>query len=224
MVRFGNTPARLRKIRVGMPLRFRAWVRWWEPIKDILDNASSGDMNEDYRDDVIEWAFDTEEGRAFQQAHGIPRYPKYADFPRGLHPTRNFQMTDYDAYDAATQEWERKYFGAIEEASPVRRREVFKRMLDDKREDWGYPDVVESVDAYGFLRPLTVRRPDEGEPSEYGYVFEDGHHRLAAAIDLGYSHVPVQLVPKGKSAIADDSGGWDSRRPIAVSHRQATRR
>ena len=80
-----------------------------------------------------------------------------------------------------------------------------KEVLRWKREDEHYPKVVEALRENGFMRPLTSYV--EGFDRYMG----DGHHRLAAAIDLGLTEVPVLMSENGwdMDLIADDSGDWD---------------
>ena len=54
--------------------------------------------------------------------------------------------------------------------------------LDYKRDNDGYHNLVESIRTIGFLWPVLVTRSE-------GY--SNGHHRLAACIDLGYSYIPT---------------------------------
>ncbi|WP_194293902.1 ParB N-terminal domain-containing protein [Streptomyces sp. RB17] len=62
--------------------------------------------------------------------------------------------------------------------------------LDGKRQDDSYPDLLESIRLHGVQRPILVRR---GE-------LMDGHHRVAACLDLGITQVPF----------TDDFAiGWD---------------
>lgn len=79
--------------------------------------------------------------------------------------------------------------------------EAWEGCLESKRADDQYPDIVDSIRAFGFIRPLTARINHEGI-----LEFGDGHHRLAAAIDLGMSTVPVRVYRDWY--IAADSGGW----------------
>jgi len=76
--------------------------------------------------------------------------------------------------------------------------------LDGKRMDSNYEDVLTSIKRWGFLRPLTAYVGTDGL-----LHFGDGHHRLAAAIDLGMTTVPVRVYED--THIAEDSGEWDLR-------------
>lgn len=80
----------------------------------------------------------------------------------------------------------------------------WKRLLSNKRRDYCYDSVLTSLSEYGFVRPVTVSI-DAWDNTDYEYG--DGHHRLAAAIDLGFTHVPVEAY-SGYN-ISDDSGVWD---------------
>lgn len=86
-------------------------------------------------------------------------------------------------------------------------------LLEEKRQDSHYDDVVNSLAENGFVRPVTCWQRDFAGRFTYG----DGHHRLAAAIDLGMTHVLVQMC-KGWS-IAGDSGDWWSGAPIPTENR-----
>lgn len=80
------------------------------------------------------------------------------------------------------------------------------QMLDEKRGDSHYEDILWSIKKHGFARPLTAF-------TKHGELrFGDGHHRLAAAIDLGMTEVPV-LVSRHWH-ISQDSGDWRKGRPF----------
>lgn len=59
---------------------------------------------------------------------------------------------------------------------------------DHKRRDQGYEDLVESIRTEGFYDPVFLY---EDSPETLG----NGHHRVVAAYDLGYTHVPVTSNP-----------------------------
>lgn len=83
-------------------------------------------------------------------------------------------------------------------------------VLNTKREDDHYKDVLDALKKKGFSRPLTV----EYKRHSGGQQLSDGHHRLAAAIDLGFTHVPVYGCRKYEDAISNDSGSWEKgKRP-----------
>lgn len=79
----------------------------------------------------------------------------------------------------------------------------WEETLGYKREDFNYEDVKASIDEFGFLRPLTCAIEMDGED----YSFGDGHHRLAAAIDLGLTHVPIEAYAD-YAFVLNDSGDW----------------
>lgn len=103
----------------------------------------------------------------------------------------------------------------------------WERLLSEKRQDRQYPDVVESIRKNGFVRPLThyyEEQWDYNDKQEYTMLgthskFGDGHHRLAAAIDLGYAAIPV--MHRESSAIADDSGSWRGNMPVRTDEQIA---
>lgn len=76
----------------------------------------------------------------------------------------------------------------------------WQEMMESKRADAHYADVKESISRWGFLRTLTAYAED-------GVLkFGDGHHRLAAAQELGMTTVPVTV--HERPVIAIDSGEW----------------
>lgn len=58
--------------------------------------------------------------------------------------------------------------------------------LDTKRGDIDYALLVESIRNEGILNPVFW---DE-------FTYGNGHHRLAACIDLGYTHIPTTANPQ----------------------------
>ncbi|UKH48484.1 ParB-like nuclease domain protein [Microbacterium phage Katzastrophic] len=84
-------------------------------------------------------------------------------------------------------------------------------LLDEKRQDGHYPDVLQSLEEHGFIRPLNA-------DTECGQLqLSDGHHRLAAAIDLGMEVVPVYV--SWENVISDDSGCWEAGDPVPTDPR-----
>lgn len=79
---------------------------------------------------------------------------------------------------------------------------AWDEILEMKRDDAHYEHVVESIHVHGFTVPLTAQVNDAGE-----VCLGDGHHRLAAAIQLGFTTVPV-VMAKHLSFISDDSFLW----------------
>lgn len=80
-------------------------------------------------------------------------------------------------------------------------------MLECKRADTQYPWIVESLKTNGFVRPLNAT-------TCWGQLqLSDGHHRVAAAIDMGMDTVPVYVAED--DIISSDSGLWNPRRPIS---------
>jgi len=100
-------------------------------------------------------------------------------------------------------------------------------LLDEKRDHDHYPDVLDSIQRHGFVRPLTawVSGHDPYTPDAYQEPqelrFGDGHHRLAAAIELGYTTVPVEVTLNsyGHAVVSRDSGSWNKNRPIPTVNR-----
>ena len=54
--------------------------------------------------------------------------------------------------------------------------------LAEKRQDEQYPRLLEDIRINGVRWPITYTRG----------TFGNGHHRLAACVELGYTHIPVQ--------------------------------
>lgn len=79
---------------------------------------------------------------------------------------------------------------------------AWEEMLRRKRSDRNYPDIVTSIERWGFVRPLTAYITYGNE-----LRFGDGHHRLAAAIELGMTTVPVEVFHRSRCAV--DSGTWN---------------
>lgn len=56
-------------------------------------------------------------------------------------------------------------------------------ILDRKRQDFWYSDVVNTIREYGVLHGIRI--------SSFNEVV-DGHHRIAAFVDLGWKFIPVE--------------------------------
>ena len=88
----------------------------------------------------------------------------------------------------------------------------WEALLNCKRNDEQYFHLVNSIREFGFLAPATVRLNVNGTVDTWG----DGHHRLAAMIELGYTCIPVQAAPNDHrvECVRRDSGApnpeeWD---------------
>lgn len=85
----------------------------------------------------------------------------------------------------------------------------------EKREDEWYDDVVASIRDYGFLRPVTARVIGKNDGDLLAHYpegtirFNDGHHRLLAAIDLRLTHIPVEFY-RGQWGISGDCYSWQA--------------
>jgi hypothetical protein len=75
--------------------------------------------------------------------------------------------------------------------------------LCEKRLDPGYENLVESIRNLGFLWPVLVYRGDKDGN------YNNGHHRLAAAIALNYTHIPATS--------SADNCGWSGGQGTAGS-------
>lgn len=73
-----------------------------------------------------------------------------------------------------------------------------REALEDKRSDPHYPEVVEALRIEGFTKGVRVH-PDARRVT-------DGHHRIAAAIELGWRYVPFEWA----ADCDEDSGEWGS--------------
>lgn len=61
-----------------------------------------------------------------------------------------------------------------------------------KRSDRGFEDLLEDLQDQGFLDPIFVHPPHNRVALDNtGEHLGNGHHRLIAAHDLGWTHVPV---------------------------------
>lgn len=88
--------------------------------------------------------------------------------------------------------------------------EFFLALLDRKRQHYHYGGVVESLRSEGFLRPVTAFY----DVYTGHLVFGDGHHRLAASIDLGFTIIPVLIVDCEDNTLSKDSGIWSLGDPV----------
>lgn len=82
--------------------------------------------------------------------------------------------------------------------------------LDKKRSDDGYEEMLNSVAVEGFYDPIMIHKPVAGDNSYTdSWTMGNGHHRLAIAIDLGFTHVPVTF---------DAYFEWDSTGPCTTDY------
>lgn len=94
--------------------------------------------------------------------------------------------------------------------------ERWHKKLNSKRKDDHYPDVLTSLETHGYIRPLdatTHFRYEESREYEGSVRLADGHHRFAAAIDLGHEAVPILL--SETSTVSPDSGNWRAGKPVS---------
>lgn len=175
----------------------RKRARWLQSIDEIIENANSVD----FPSYVDEWVDDAGLTDEQWDELGLPKYPSQRPSVRS---------PEYPAFADAIN----KYYDSLSRIKMelFGTSDTFRYMLDYKREDECYEDVLMSLKEHGFVRPVTAL-PDPG--AKYGFKYGDGHHRLAAAIDLGYTHVPIMLA---RDLIAADSGEWYYGRPIPKRH------
>lgn len=76
-------------------------------------------------------------------------------------------------------------------------------VLDEKGEDYEYSFALEFLKREGFTEPLVCIK--KGGFKSHG----DGHHRLAAAIDLGYKYIPY-IFTKDEEVFIEDVGKWEN--------------
>lgn len=82
---------------------------------------------------------------------------------------------------------------------------TWETILDIKRGDGHYEELSETIQENGFTQP-TVAWYDEREDGHYPR-YGNGNHRLAIAIDLGLTHIPMILCEEymGSPFQEDDS-------------------
>lgn len=78
----------------------------------------------------------------------------------------------------------------------------FERMLEGKRRDFEYYKIVDSIKEFGYVVSLNMY----WNKLHQRFQLSDGHHRLAAAIDLGITVVPVKIRPRAQ--YRSDSCNW----------------
>lgn len=69
---------------------------------------------------------------------------------------------------------------------------------DDKRLDPGYAKLLKSIEEDGFMDPVYVGDGERDEMERYHgskHGLGNGHHRVVAAFDLGYTHLPAHSDP-----------------------------
>lgn len=85
-------------------------------------------------------------------------------------------------------------------------------VLDHKRRSEHYPELLEEIRRDGLALPVMIRTYN-GQP-----WLVDGHHRVAAALDLGidmlvWSDLPVELEDRPHNPMM--RGSWGPYRPAA---------
>lgn len=85
-------------------------------------------------------------------------------------------------------------------------------ILDHKRSSPHYPELLEEIRRDGIALPIMIRT-HHGEP-----WLVDGHHRVAAAIDLGiitlvWSDLPLEVEDRPHNPVL--RGDWGPYRPAA---------
>lgn len=65
---------------------------------------------------------------------------------------------------------------------------------DRKRSDTGYVDLLRDIQEHGYINPVFMYSPDGSSwDDDVPYALGNGHHRVVAALDLGYTHIPVTI-------------------------------
>lgn len=77
----------------------------------------------------------------------------------------------------------------------------WREFLQRVRRDGQYEDVKSSILRNGFRRASTYM----WDISLERFIHLDGHHRLAAAIEIGYQYVPYRRVRDADVAVSKDS-------------------
>jgi hypothetical protein len=94
-------------------------------------------------------------------------------------------------------------------------------VLDHKRRSEHYAALLEEIRRNGMALPIMIRTY-RGQP-----WLVDGHHRVAAALDLGITHLiwsdlPVELEDRPYNPML--RGDWGPYRPAAIPSTTATER
>lgn len=79
------------------------------------------------------------------------------------------------------------------------------RNANTKRSHPHFERLMESLRTEGFRRPVLM------EEYEGKLALGNGHHRVVAAYDLGYTHIPVTrdlMIGWGDDEELDDDGHW----------------
>lgn len=102
--------------------------------------------------------------------------------------------------------------GECDCGNPAHTREPGETNADSKRADYGYDDLLESIESEGWVDPVYVEDPVLGDGSMRRYLngergLGNGHHRVVVAFDLGYTHVPVTFNPQHQ---------WDSNCDVSA--------
>jgi hypothetical protein len=96
-------------------------------------------------------------------------------------------------------------WGRPDYTGPARSQRFWKEIALQKKSDYWFPDVLQSLKEHGFVRPCTAIY----EPDFDTYIFGDGHHRLFAAQQLKMKTVPVRLLPyRSAYLISGDTAEW----------------
>jgi len=103
-------------------------------------------------------------------------------------------MMDMDDDGAIYEQWDHDLSG----------RDAMEQVLYWKRKDDSYHELVESMSKHGVLSPIGIAEDEDG------WMLANGHHRLAAMIDLGYKEIPVLLADTWFDAwdSSEEMGGW----------------
>jgi ParB-like nuclease domain len=76
---------------------------------------------------------------------------------------------------------------------------------ESKESDPGYRNLVESIREDGFMDPIFLYDKDTSfQPGTE--MLGNGHHRVCAALELGYTYIPVTR---------DDQYQWEESGPLA---------
>lgn len=87
--------------------------------------------------------------------------------------------------------------------------EPVRDILPRKAQDPQYERLLLSLNRDGFTRPLAIDDEDEWRD---GWVHSNGHHRLAAAYELGYRYIPYVFDSSGIDTWEASGDEWGETR------------
>lgn len=134
------------------------------------------------------------------------------------HRSTDFASVEDDGYricincgEGAYLQWESWGFECLEgfeheERDPTLP-ELWEQLLNQKRGDDHYQDLSDEIKANGFTKRPPCWAGGWKNPDD-SLIYGDGNHRLAVAIDLGMTIIPMQVT--SGFWVEEDSGVWNS--------------